>query len=94
MIADEAATNRIVVDNETAGILAAHTRTRVLALLIDARLLLATLGAEYALGPAIRRRTNHIGQTTADGVVVNGAALTVQAARRRMAWVFDGRFLD
>lgn len=76
-------TNRIVIDNLTACVLATHRYAWIDALLIDARTILCTLWANDAFGTTVWRTANVIGQTWADNVFVYDTALTVQAAWRR-----------
>lgn len=71
-------TNGIVVDDLTACVLAARTRTRIFALLIDARHILSAFRTDHTFGTTIGRSANVIWQTRAHSVLIQFTALTIQ----------------
>ena len=66
-VAVQAVALRLVVHHAALRVGPAPSRARVHALCADARQVRGTVGAEQALGPAVGRRTQEIGQTRARG---------------------------
>lgn len=83
-----------MIDRLAPGAIAAHARTRVHALGVDARLVSGTVGADDTLGPtaAAAGVAVEAGQTLAQGVAVGRAAQRVDAARGRVTRVRHGGF--
>jgi len=82
-----ATTDRAVIDNIAASVCAASARARVFAFLINASLVLGTIGADHALGSARGWRADVAHLARANGVIIDGAALAIGAAWRRMTRV-------
>lgn len=76
-----------MVSHMALGIETAGSGARVLALLVDARLVRWALGTDHALRPARGRCAHELRQARADGLALRFPALGVGAARRRLAWV-------
>ena len=91
-----AAAHGRVVDDGAAGVGAARAGARVPAALVHARAVAGALRVDGALGPAVGRRADVVGQAGAGGAAAPDLALGVRAARRRAARVdrFRGRGLD
>lgn len=79
-IAGRATTDRVVSDYLTSSVQAASARTRVNTLLIDARLVQGTLGANKAFGSTGRWSTHESGLTRADRVFIYLTANAVRTA--------------
>lgn len=71
---------RIVIHDLAFGVLAAGTRTRILALVSETGLSQRTLGTDYALWSTCRRTTDETGLTGADCVIVYHFADSVWTA--------------
>lgn len=92
-----ATTYRIVINDLASCVLAACARhTRIHALLIDARFVQETLGANGAFGPTRGRIADAVLDARADRMAIGLSALAVWAARRRCAWILFGyrSFMD
>lgn len=83
-----------MVGDLAAGVLAARTRTRIFAFLIDARHILGAFRTDHTLGTTVGRCADEGGQARAHGVLIQLATLAVQAARRRLAGIYVRRFLN
>lgn len=84
----------IVVDDLATRVLAARTRTRIFAFLIDARHILGAFRTDHTLGTAIGRSADVIWQTRAHSVLIQLTALTIQTARRWLARIYNWRILN
>ena len=82
-----AAAHRVVVDDATDGVEAAHVQAGVAALLADAGVQAGAVGADDALGSAVGRRADVRRPAGADGTTAGVTALGVRSARRRAARV-------
>lgn len=85
-----------MVDREAVGVLPAGTGTRVGTLVVDARLVLRTLGAHDAAWPAGRRDAGESRLAQAHRVSVGSATVAVGSAWRRVARIcrYQRRFHD
>lgn len=86
-VSGRAATDWIVIDDLTVGVLTARAYTWIPALLIDARRVLSAVGANHALWSTLWWTADVIRLTRTDCMVVNYAAVAVWTARRWLAWI-------
>ena len=80
-------TDWIVINDATQGIIAASSRTGILATFVDARFVLSTFGAAYTFRPTIGWSSNIIGNTRANSMTVYRATNTILAAWRGFAGI-------
>lgn len=73
--------NWLVVCHSTVGVKTARAWTRIDALLIDARTIAWTIAVDDTFWTAIGRCADHIGQTSARGLIVDHLTGTVGTAR-------------
>lgn len=86
-VAASAAADGIMIHCETIRILSARTGTWIRAVVVYARLVLRTLGANDASRSTGRRDTGESWLAQAYRVSVLNSAVTVGSARRRIAWI-------
>lgn len=82
-----------MVHDEAFRIEAAHARTRINALVVQAGPRFRTIRAQHTLGPALVVRITEVVLQTATGTgIVAHVTLGVHAARRRIARIHNFRF--
>jgi len=86
--AGTAGADGVVVDHAAEGVVATGARAGILAAFVEARLVLRTLRAAHALGPAVGRGTDVVGHTGADCVAIDRTTVAVEAAGRGLARIF------
>lgn len=89
--ASSAAADRVMIDNDTLGVLTAGSRARVNALVIIAGLVLLALGADGTLRSTGWRCTNKSSLAGANGVAVQSSAVAIGSTGRGFAR-FERRF--